>query len=91
MRYQNADDEIFTTPDGLQVTLKEKLPLVDKAVNTVTVDCNAETALDEIASRNDVYGEGMESEDYKIFDENIRELKEANFDLSRIKTLRVPV
>jgi len=72
------------------------LPMLEIDTTTVgdiitTVPCNANTKLDEIASRGNIYGEGMEAESYKIFNENIVNIVEYNFDLSKLKSLRIPV
>lgn len=47
--------------------------------------------LDEIATKPEVYGEGKEFESYKIFEANVAALVDAKFDLSNIKTLKIPV
>ena len=91
MRYQEADDVVFVTAEGDSVRLKDVLPVVAPAISFVTVACDSGTSLDEIASRVNIYGEGMESSAYRIFDENIKELTDAGFDPGRLEKLRVPL
>lgn len=90
MRYINADEHSFTSADGVTAAVKDILPVAPRATSFVTVPCDAQTSLDEIASRESVYGEGSESSAYKIFDENIVEIVEAGFDLGKLRSLRVP-
>jgi hypothetical protein len=47
--------------------------------------------LDEIATRQRYYGDGAEGETYKLVEFNIEELFENNFDLSKLKTVKIPV
>lgn len=90
MRYNNSANVTFTDADGNTVSIKEILPVVAPAESFLKVECEAGSSLDEIASRDSVYGAGSESSAYKIFDENIVELVDARFDMSKIRTLRVP-
>lgn len=90
MRYINADEHSFTSADGVTAAVKDILPVAPSATSFLTVACDSQTSLDEISSREDIYGEGAESSAYKIFDENIVEIVEAGFDLSKLRTLRVP-
>lgn len=91
MRYSEADDVSFTDSYGETVNIKAILPVAGRATTFVTVDCESGTSLEEIASRENMYGTGSESLGYKIFDENIISIVEARFDLSKIKKLRVPM
>lgn len=90
MRYNNAANVSFTDADGNTVSIKEILPVVAKADSFMKVECDSSSSLDEIASRDAVYGAGSESSAYKIFDENIVELVDAHFDLGKLRTVRVP-
>lgn len=90
MRYNNAANVSFTDADGNTVSIKEILPVTEKATSFMKVECDSSSSLDEIASRDAIYGSGSESSAYKIFDENIIELVDAHFDLGKLRTLRVP-
>jgi len=91
LRYQQAEDVVFTTSEGESVRLKDMLPISAPALSFAAVPCDAETSLDEIASRVNIYGEGMESSAYRIFDENVKELAESGFDPGKMKQIRVPL
>ena len=91
MRYLTSPQHSFTDANGNTVSVYEKLPTPDKAALFLVVECDGQSSLDEIASRDDMYGAGTESYAYKIFGENVRELVECGFDLSKLRTLRVPV
>ena len=90
MRYNNAENISFTDADGNTVSIKEILPVTATATSFTKVECDNSSSLDEIASRDAIYGAGSESSAYKIFDENIVELVDAHFDLGKLRTLRVP-
>jgi hypothetical protein len=90
MRYYQSEEEMFETFEGRKVNLKQIIPVVPKAIYSITVKVDSGTMLDEIASRPNIYGEGMEAESYRIFDENIVELFESRFNMGIIPTLRVP-
>jgi hypothetical protein len=90
LRYNNSENISFTDADGNTVSIKAILPVVAKADTVTKVECNSNTSLEEIASRDSIYGAGSESSSYKIFDENIIELVDARFDMGKIRTLRIP-
>lgn len=91
MRYLNSPTHSFTDANGITVSVYEQLPVPTKAASFLVVECDGQTSLEEIASRDDMYGAGAEGSSYKIFDENVRELVEVGFDLAKMRTLRVPV
>jgi hypothetical protein len=47
--------------------------------------------LDAIAARNDVYREGAESNFYKILEYNAQALCNVNFDITKLKTINIPI
>jgi len=91
MRYLNADDVPFTSADGLTVAIKDTLPMVGRSEASFEVECDAGTALDEVATRPGAYGEGREAFAYNIFEENAVEIFEAGLDLGKVRRLRVPL
>lgn len=58
--------------------------------NSVVITLAKDDELDEIATRTDIYGEGYEAKSYDIFAENIEELVQNDFDMNRLKRLRIP-
>lgn len=83
MRYFNQPDIEF---DG--VLIKGELPLQPKSEAVKTLENYSGDFLDSVAVLH--YGDGMETEAYRIFNENIIPITEAGFDLSKIFTLRAP-
>ena len=79
----------FTDRDGRTIGIKEirEIPVVIEAFK---LDLNQGDELDEIASRDDIFGEGSEFEAYKIADANIAALVDADFDLNKLRKLIIP-
>lgn len=90
MRYLNADDVTFTSPDGKAVSLKDTLPMVGRSDSFFEVECSPGVALDEVATRQEAYGDGMEASAYRVFEENAVEIFEARLDMGKVSRLRVP-
>jgi len=90
MRYESVDTTSFTNHNNKTYAVKDKreYPNYEKLIHVVV---NSEDMIDEIASRYEVYGDGGEAESYKIVDYNIVKLFEAEFDLSKIYSLDIPV
>lgn len=91
MRYLNSETHSFTDANGITVSVYEQLPVPALAASFLLVECDGKSSLEEIASRDDMYGTGAEGSSYKIFDENVRDLAEVGYDLAKLRTLRIPV
>ena len=81
---------IFTDVNGNSYTIKEMREYTPR-VKWFSVNIDSSDDLDEIASRSDVYGSGSESEYYKIFEMNKEAISDVNFDISKLKSLVIPV
>ena len=90
MRYMTADSVVFTDAVGRTVTIKDTIPMVGKSDRSFEVPCFADIALDEVATRQEAYGDNAEASAYLIFEENAVEIMEARMDMGKIKKLRVP-
>lgn len=90
MRYFSVGDISFTNALGRTVMIKDILPVQERSQNSVSIAISKDDELDEIATRTDIYGEGYESQSYEIFAENIEELTQVDFDMNRLKSLRIP-
>lgn len=90
MRYFSIDDITFTNALGRSVKIKDLLPVPERSDNSAVIRLSKDDELDEIATRSDIYGEGYESQSYEIFAENIEEITQVDFDLNRLRTLRIP-
>lgn len=90
MRYIDVETVSFTDASGRAVAVKEmREPQAQQA--WFSLDVAGRPRLDEIASQEDVYGRGAESLAYKIFDHNRESIVDVGFDLSKLKTLEVPL
>lgn len=89
-RYLNVDTLSFTDRLGNTYPVKDIREIPSEQIS-FEIDVDEETLLDEIASRQEVFGDFGEQQSYRIFDLNIEILTEANFDLTNIKRLKVPV
>lgn len=90
MRYFDIEDVTFTNKMGRSVKIKGLLPVPVKAERSVNLSLAKGDQLDEIATRTNIYGEGYESKAYDIFAENIEELTQVDFNLDKLKKLRIP-
>lgn len=90
MRYFNIEDITFTNALGRSVKIKDLLPVPTPSENSVALILAKGDQLDEIATRTNIYGEGYEGKAYDIFAENIEELTQVDFNLDRLKKIRIP-
>ena len=90
MRYFDVEEITFKSALGRSVKIKDLLPVPDRSDNSVVIALAKDDELDEIATRTDIYGEGYEAKSYDIFAENIEELVQNDFDMNRLKRLRIP-
>lgn len=90
MRYFDIGEITFKNALGRSVKIKDLLPVPAHSDSSVIIAIAKDDELDEIATRTDMYGEGYESKAYDIFAENIEELTQNDFDMNRLKRLRIP-
>lgn len=90
MRYFDIDEITFKNILGRSVKVKALLPVPARSDNSVVIALAKDDELDEIATRTDIYGEGYETKSYDIFAENIEELTQNDFDMNKLKRLRIP-
>ena len=90
MRYFDIEEITFKNALGRSVKIKDLLPVPAHSDSSVIIAIAKDDELDEIATRTDMYGEGYESKAYDIFAENIEELTQNDFNMNRLKRLRIP-
>lgn len=90
MRYFDVEEITFKNSLGRSVKIKDLLTVPARSDNSVVIALAKDDELDEIATRTDIYGEGYEAKAYDIFAENIEELVQNDFDMNRLKRLRIP-
>ena len=90
MRYETVDTIPFTNHNNKTYSIKDRreYPDYEKLLSVVITN---DDKIDELASRNEAYGDGGEDKSYKIVDYNIVNLFEADFSLSKINSLEIPV
>lgn len=90
LRDFDVNDIVFTDINGKSYSIKDM-----REYPTYTTwfkyDLQQGDSLEEIASSMGVYGSGQESEYYKIAEHNIKNLFDAQFDLSRLKSINIPL
>ena len=89
MRYQNIENINFETIDERIVVIKDKRQIPDYNIVT-TIQKDEKELLDEIAIKEEIYGEGNEDLSYLLFEANQKELIEVDFDLTKIKEIKIP-
>lgn len=90
MRYFDVDEVTFKNALGKSIKIKDLLPIPVRSNNSVIITLAKDDELDEIATRTDIYGESYETKVYDIFIENVEELVQNDFDMNRLKRLRIP-
>ena len=89
-RYNNVDTIVFTDINGNQYSVKDIRPISNQ-VPAFEIEKREDDLLDEIASRKEVFGDFGETQSWRIFDLNIVKLTEVNFDLTKLKRLKISV
>ena len=90
MRYTRQPDIVFVDVNGGSHLIKETREL-ESAETTMTIALTSGSMLDEIATRQYIYGDNAEDRVYKLFDHNAVAIVESGYDLSGIKSLRIPL
>jgi len=89
LRYFDIDSVSFTNRNGVTVPVKDKRP-IENLPKSFKVAVN-KGLLDEIASRQNVYGEGAEDQAYKIMDANIIKIVESGYDITKLREVDIPL
>jgi len=88
-RYITVDDITFVDASGKNVKMKDRRE-IEQSELKLTLSILADDDLDEIASRPSVFGSNGEILTYRLFDQNVIEIVEGDFELTR-NTIKVPV
>ena len=89
-RYNDIDTVSFTDKNGNSFPVKDIRPIPSNPV-ALSIPITNETDIDEVSSRADIYGDLAEDQTYRIFDANIVNLTESNFDVNSLPELKIPV
>jgi len=80
----------FTDSSGKTYAIKDKTEYPTYVISQI-LPISKYDNMDEIGTRREIYGDDSEEDIYKIIEANITELFEASFDLSKLRSLRIPV
>jgi len=89
-RYSDVDTISFEDLNGNLFPVKD-IRLISTQILAFEIDKNENDLLDEISSRRDVFGDFGEIQSWRIFDLNIVKLTEVNFDIRKLKRIKIPV
>ena len=90
MRYLSADTIIYTDINGKSFPIKDTLPI--RTFQTATViQKEKDLMLDELISRKGLYGEECEDLTWAVVDHNIEAIVEADFDIGKLPTIKIPI
>lgn len=88
MRYMDIDIITFEDSNGISYPIKDIRPIPSlPAIFTITK--NENEFIDEIVTRDDIYGTGREGDSFKVYDANAIKMVEKRFDFTKIKRLKV--
>lgn len=88
-RYIQINTIVFNDPVRGAVNIKDRRPIpVEDVAFSEAIKRGA--YLDEVATRNSVFGVGGETQVYRLFDSNTREIIAAGFTLDNLQRLKVP-
>lgn len=90
MRNVNVETISFTDITGKTYAVKDMREYPEYNTLFILNDIRQGDYIDEIATRQDVYREDREDLSYMLFEANIREIVEANWDLRKIRSLKIP-
>lgn len=90
MQFLSVPTVLFTDIKGNTVTVKDTKEISVFQTGD-TIQLQKDDSLDEIMSRSEYYGDNNEDLAWCLFEHNIADITEANFDLNKLKTLNIPV
>lgn len=89
MRYEDVDTIEFVDIDGKTYAVKD-IRLLEDLTTAVVISVVDGLMLDEVASRNTVFGVDQEGLTYKIFDLNAEKLTEQRFNVNNLSKIKIP-
>jgi len=90
MRYSTIENISFETKTGKSLEIKDMREYPNYTLLGM-LKITTEDQIDEIASREEIYGDEGEALSFKIVDFNIIKLFEENFELEKLNVLKIPV
>jgi hypothetical protein len=90
MRFNNISTVVFTDLNGNKFPIKDIRP-VEVFQTAFTLKLEKAMYIDEIVSRDSIFGKNTEEMSYAVVDHNIADIVEAGFDLTKLKSIKIPV
>jgi hypothetical protein len=81
---------VFTDTNGRTYTIKDIRPIVP-AATYFEIAKTSNDMLDSVACKPEVFGDGGEDKVYKLFDQNAVAIVDANFDITQLRKIRIPI
>ena len=88
MRYVSVENITFTDWDGKKIVVKDMRKYPDY-ITAFSMNVQDTDRIDEIATRQDIYGRDSEMDVYKIFDHNRISIVDNQYKLN--KKIKIPV
>ncbi len=88
MLYMDIDTITFEDSNGISYPIKDIRPIPSLPV-IFTITKNENEFIDEIVTRDDIYGTNREGDSFKVYDANAIKMVEKRFDFTKIKRLKV--
>lgn len=89
MRFINTPTMTYADENGVQFSVYE-MREIPKYQIAQTIPRNSGEDLDEIYSRQDMAGKGMEGQSYVMHEANISDILDAGFNYDRLRSLKIP-
>lgn len=90
MRYLSIPTITFIDINNIQHSIKDIRPIPSYSTG-IEIKVEQDMFIDEVISRKDFYDNGAESLSYTVVDNNIEKMVENNFDISKMKKLKIPI
>ena len=90
MRYITVENISFKDKTGKSFEIKDMREYPDYVL-LGSIKVNTDDKIDEIVSREEIYGDNSEDLSFKVVDFNRIKLFEENFDLNKIDSINIPL
>jgi hypothetical protein len=90
LNFDNVNIISFNDENGNVYPVRD-IKEIGKFQTGMLVDIQKESAIDEIISRKEFYGDGAEDLSYQVVEQNVVAIVEAKFDIGKLKKIDIPV
>lgn len=90
MNFDRVEILSFNDERGVQFPVRDIKP-IDEYETGIIVEIPRGSFVDEVISRQQYYGNGTEDLSYQIVEHNKVKFAEANFDMSKIRKIDIPI